>query len=282
MRKVIAHLSDLHFGRVDPATVEPILEAVRDLKPDVVAISGDLTQRARRQEFEDARRFLARLPEPRIVVPGNHDVPLHNPWSRFISGLALYREYISSDAEPIYVDEAIAVVGVNTARALTWKGGRINRTQIERVRARFCEIPAGVVRAVVVHHPLDLPEAWGRTDRARRARRAFREWADCGIDLILAGHIHRAFTGAGRRHHEIDGEGLAGAETEVLRIGDHRAVVVQAGTAISTRGRGEPNSFNTIEIGDTAIAIAQHTWDGVSHRFHVSERREFSRALTRF
>jgi len=207
-------------------------------------------------------------------VPGNHDVPLHNPWSRFMSGLSLYREYISSDAEPIYADEAIAVVGVNTARALTWKGGRINRTQIERVRARFCEMPAGVIRAVVVHHPLDLPEAWGKTDRARRARRAFREWADCGIDLILAGHIHRAFTGTGHRHH-----GFAGAETEVLRIGDHRAIVVQAGTAISTRGRGEPNSFNTIELSNAAIAVAHHTWDAPSSRFHVSGRREFPRAI---
>src|ERR1700756_4010731 len=142
MRKVIAHLSDLYFGRIDPATVEPILEAVRNLKPDVVAISGDLTQRARRQEFADARRFLEKLPEPRVVVPGNHDVPLHNPYSRFVSGLSLYREYISNEPEPIYVGEGIAVAGVNTARALTWKGGRINRTQIERVRARFCAIPA--------------------------------------------------------------------------------------------------------------------------------------------
>jgi 3',5'-cyclic AMP phosphodiesterase CpdA len=266
MRKVIAHLSDLHFGRIDPATVEPIIEAVRNLRPDVVAISGDFTQRARPREFMDARRFLERLPEPRVVVPGNHDVPLHNPYSRFISGLALYRAYISSDLEPAYVDEAIAVAGVNTARALTWKGGRINRAQIERVRASFCALPASVMRAVVVHHPLDLPEEWGRTGQARRARRAFREWAGCGIDVILAGHIHRAF---------------AGGEAEMLRIGDHGAVVVQAGTATSTRGRGEPNSFNTIEVSEEIILVVQHTWDPHSSTFQVSQRREFSRALTR-
>jgi 3',5'-cyclic AMP phosphodiesterase CpdA len=266
MRKVIAHLSDLHFGRIDPATVEPILDAVRNLRPDVVAISGDLTQRARRQEFADARRFLERLPAPRVVVPGNHDVPLHNPYSRFISGLSLYREYISSDLEPVYLDEAIAVAGVNTARSLTWKGGRINRTQIERVRAKFCAVSASVMRAVVVHHPLDLPEAWGRMDRAKRARRAFREWAECGIDLILAGHIHRAF---------------AGGEAEVLRIGAHRAIVVQAGTAISTRGRGEPNSFNTIEVSEAAMSVERYTWDAQSGEFHISERRQFSRPIGR-
>jgi len=276
MRKVIAHLSDLHFGRVDPATVQPILEAVRNLNPDVVAISGDLTQRARPQEFAEARRFLEMLPEPRVVVPGNHDVPLHNPYSRFISGLSLYREYISSDLEPVYSDEAIAVAGVNTARALTWKGGRINRIQIERVRARFCAMPTAVIRTVVVHHPLDLPEAWGRADRARRARRAFREWADCGIDLILAGHIHRAFAGAGHSHH-----GFTAGEAEVLRIGAHRAIVVQAGTAISTRGRGEPNSFNTIEVSEAAVTVARHSWDAQTGQFRVSERREFPRAVTR-
>jgi 3',5'-cyclic AMP phosphodiesterase CpdA len=274
MRRVIAHLSDLHFGRVDQAVVEPILDAVRSLKPDLVAISGDLTQRARRQEFEDARRFLERLPEPRVVVPGNHDVPLRNPYSRFISGFSRYREYISSDLEPIYVDEAIAVAGVNTARALTWKGGRINHTQIEWVRTRFCAIPASVVRVVVVHHPLDLPEAWGKADRAKRSRRAFREWAECGVDLILAGHIHRAFAGAGHRH-----EGFAGGETEMLRIGAHRAIVVQAGTAISTRGRGEPNSFNTVEVSATAISVERHVWNTQSGKFHISERREFARSL---
>lgn len=266
MKKVIAHLSDLHFGRIDPATVEPIIEAVRSLRPDVVAISGDLTQRARREEFEEARRFLDRLPEPRVVVPGNHDVPLHNPYSRFVSGLARYREYISSDLEPAYADEAIAVAGVNTARALTWKGGRINRTQIERVRARFCGMPANVIRAVVVHHPLDLPEEWGRSGRPARARRALREWAGCGIDMILAGHIHRAF---------------AGGEAEMLRIGDHGAIVVQAGTAISTRGRGEPNSFNTIEVSEAAISVARHSWNAEASEFRVSQRREFSRAMTR-
>ncbi len=266
MSKVIAHLSDLHFGRVDPATVEPVIEAVRNLRPDVVAISGDLTQRARRREFEEARRFLERLPEPRVVVPGNHDVPLHNPYSRFVSGLALFREYISSDVEPLYADEAIAVAGVNTARALTWKGGRINRAQIERVRASFCGLPADVIRMVVVHHPLDLPEAWGRSGQARRARRAFREWAGCGIDVILAGHIHRAF---------------AGGEAEMLRIGDHGAIVVQAGTAISTRGRGEPNSFNTIEVGEAAISVVRHTWDSQAGQFRISQRHEFARSLVR-
>jgi len=115
-----------------------------------------------------------------------------------------------------------------------------------------------------------------RADRARRARRAFREWADCGIDLILAGHIHRAFAGAGHSHH-----GSTEGEAEVLRIGAHRAIVVQAGTAISTRGRGEPNSFNTVEVSEAAITVARYSWDAQTGQFRVSDRREFPRAITR-
>jgi 3',5'-cyclic AMP phosphodiesterase CpdA len=266
MRRMIAHLSDLHFGRVDPAIVEPIVAAVKRLRPDLVAISGDLTQRARRVEFEQARQFVDRLPQPRIVVPGNHDVPLHNPWSRFVSGMSLFREYISKELESSYVDEAIAVAGVNTARALTWKGGRINRTQIERVRLHFCGAAASVLRIVVAHHPLDLPEAWRRRDRAWRARRAFREWAGCGVDMVLAGHIHLAF---------------AGSEAELLRLGNHGAIVVQAGTAISTRGRGEPNSFNAIEVRENAISVERHTWDASAKMFRVSHTHDFARSLTR-
>lgn len=262
MKRVIAHLSDLHFGRVDPAIVDPIVRAVRELAPDLVAISGDLTQRARRGEFEEARGFLERLPEPRIVVPGNHDVSLRNPYSRFVSKWSLYREYISADLEPVFADDAIAVLGLNTARALSWKGGRINPEQIERVRARFCQMRPEVLKVLVVHHPLDLPQAWGRKDRAWRARRAFEAWVDCGVDLVLAGHHHISF---------------AGAQAEALRIGDHNAVIVQAGTATSTRGRGEPNSFNSIEVSESAIRVARHSWDADGCMFRVSRRDDFTR-----
>jgi len=263
MRRIIAHLSDLHFGRVDPATLDPLIEAVQALEPDVVAISGDLTQRARRAEFEEAKRFLAHLPQPLVVVPGNHDVPLRNPYSRFVSKWSRYREYIGDELEPSYVDEAIAVIGVNTARALTWKGGRINGRQIERVRERLCEIGPAKLKALVVHHPLDLPIEWKRQDRAWRARRAFEAWAGCGVDLILAGHMHVAF---------------AGAEAALLSIGGHRAVVVQAGTAISTRGRGEPNSFNSIETDSASIRVARHSWDEEASIFRTTHESEFERS----
>jgi 3',5'-cyclic AMP phosphodiesterase CpdA len=260
---MIVHLSDLHFGRVDPAIVEPIIRAVHELRPDVVAVSGDLTQRARRAEFEEARRFLHRLPPHRIVVPGNHDVPLKNPYSRFVSKWARFREYISDEMEPAYQNDAIAIVGVNTARALTWKGGRINPRQIERVRATLCEQPRGVFKIVVVHHPLDLPQSWAGRDRAWRARRAFESWADCGVHMILAGHHHVSF---------------AGVDAEPMRIGAHGAIVVQAGTATSTRGRGEPNSFNSIEVTGSMVRVLRYSWDSRAANFRLAAEQDFARA----
>ena len=122
--RTLVHLSDIHFGRVDAAIVEPLISLIGKIKPDVVAVSGDLTQRARSEQFKEARAFLDRLPQPQIVVPGNHDVPLYNIFARFLQPLDKYRRFITEDLSPFYGDEEIAGLAVNTARSLTFKGGR--------------------------------------------------------------------------------------------------------------------------------------------------------------
>lgn len=262
MNRVIVHLSDLHFGRVDPAILDPLVQSITDLHADVTAVSGDLTQRARRVEFEQARDFLNRLPGPRIVVPGNHDVPLYNPYRRFVSKWSRFREYINPETEQLWIDEAIAVVGVNTGRALTWKGGRINAVQIESVRRSLCSAPATALKVVVVHHPLDIPRTWAADNQARRAALALEGWAECGVDLILAGHVHRA---------------LAEREERLLRVGKHRAVIVQAGTATSTRGRGELNSYNAIYVEPALMRVVRQTWNRAKSRFEATHENEFAR-----
>src|SRR5215208_2632872 len=129
MRKIL-HLSDLHFGRINPVLIDPLMRTVHELEPDLVAISGDLTQRARSYQFQQARSFLDALPKPQRVVPGNHDIPLHNLFARFVERLTKYKRYITDDLQPVYEDEELVIIGVNTARSSVFKGGRINISQV--------------------------------------------------------------------------------------------------------------------------------------------------------
>jgi 3',5'-cyclic AMP phosphodiesterase CpdA len=261
VKRTVVHLSDLHFGKVDPATLDPLVAAIGEIGPDLVAVSGDLTQRARRVEFQQAREFLDRLPGQLIVVPGNHDVPaIGNPYLRFFSDWGRFRKYIHPEIEQDYVDEGIAVIGINTARALAWKGGRINVRQMETVRQFFHRAARTAVKILVVHHPLDIPHVWPGVS-AMRARAALRHWEDSGMDVILAGHEHRAFAGGAER----------------LQIGNHEAIIVQAGTATSTRVRGEANSFNVIRTGLHEIHVDRLTWDEGKGQFVATHAEGFKR-----
>jgi len=245
--RTIVHLSDLHFGRVDHAVLGPLRAKVHGLAPHLVVVSGDLTQRARPHEFRAARSFLDALPQPRLVVPGNHDVPLYNVFQRFFQPLAKYRRFIAAELEPWYVDEAMAVVGVNTARSNVFKGGRINEAQIERVRGLICDLPGHVTKIVVTHHPFDLPPGHAPRQLVGRARKAMQMFARCGADILLAGHLHESHASDTRLRYKIDG---------------FAALVVQAGTATSTRGRGEANSFNVLRIAHPQVRIERYTWNG--------------------
>ena len=133
--RTIIHLSDLHFGRVDQTLLGPLRDLIHSIAPNVVVISGDLTQRAKSEQFEEARAFLDTLPGPQIVVPGNHDISLYNVFRRFVKPLARYKRYITDELEPVFIDDEIAVVGVNTARSLTIKDGRIKRGDLVLMEA---------------------------------------------------------------------------------------------------------------------------------------------------
>ena len=154
--RTIVHLSDLHFGRLDPELPSTLQRAVVEAAPDLVVVSGDLTQRARRSEFKAAARFLEGLPAPQLTVPGNHDVPLYNLLQRWLSPLGRYQRYITNDLAPFYEDAEIAALGVNTARAMTFKDGRINRLQIEAGMQRLARCGKDAIRIVVTHQGRSL------------------------------------------------------------------------------------------------------------------------------
>jgi 3',5'-cyclic AMP phosphodiesterase CpdA len=259
--RALVHLSDLHFGSVRAALIEPLIETVRRIQPSLIAISGDLTQRARPQQFRDARSFLDRLAAPRIVVPGNHDVPLYNFLARF-RGLAGYRRYLARDLEPFYRDGELAVLGVNTARALAFKGGRINNRQVMRAAALLADQPEAVTKIIVSHHPFDLPETYRRKALVGRAQMAVKRLNDCRVDLYLAGHFH-----------------IGGAAPTAFRVpvNGFSSVIVQAGTALSDRTRGEPNAFNVIRIDPPRLSLERFEWAAARAAFIVAETLYFQR-----
>lgn len=260
--RTLIHLSDLHFGRVDQALLGPLRDLVHSIAPDVVVVSGDLTQRARAEEFEEARAFLDTLPGPQIVVPGNHDISLYNVFRRFAKPLDRFKRYITDDLGPVYVDEEIAVVGVNTARSLTIKDGRVNREQVAGIRTQLGGLDPKITRVVVTHHPFDLPASFEERDLINRAPMAMEVFAECGVDVLLAGHMHVSHAASTASRYQIDA---------------YAALVVQAGTATSTRGRGEVNSFNLLRVEHERVEIDRYGWDALTNTFRVVVTEKFLR-----
>jgi 3',5'-cyclic AMP phosphodiesterase CpdA len=258
--RTIVHLSDIHFGRVDPHLVPVLLEAIRGISPDLVAISGDLTQRARRSQFLRARAFLDALCRPALVVPGNHDVPLFNVAARFFDPLGGYRRYIARDLEPSYADEEMTVVGLNSARAFGFSGaGRLNEAQVARAASRLQSAGEAAIKIVVTHHPFDVPDGHDRHHLIGRSAMAMARLAAVGADLLLAGHLHVSHVGRTAERYQIAG---------------HSALVVQAGT-LSTRHRGETNAFNVLRLDRPEIEIERRTWDSERGKFLAAWNQTF-------
>jgi 3',5'-cyclic AMP phosphodiesterase CpdA len=247
--KSIAHISDLHFGVENRAVADCLLRELTALAPSLVVVSGDLTQRARRKEFEAAAAFLESVSFPKIVVPGNHDIPLYDVARRFISPLKRYQSYISNELNPWFADEEIAVLGLNTARSLTWKSGRISRPQIELIRERFCRLPERQYRILVTHHPFIPPpgEPEAGIDLVGGARDALLVLDECQVDLLLAGHLHHGYTGEVRSFYPATRRSM---------------IVAQAGTAISRRLREQPTAYNQITIDGDQLRISMRAWKG--------------------
>jgi 3',5'-cyclic AMP phosphodiesterase CpdA len=258
----IVHLSDLHFGRVDPRLVDPLVRTIETIGPDLVAVSGDLTQRARGGQFREARRFLDRLPCPLLVVPGNHDVPLFNVAARVLDPYGGYRRHIQEELEPAFENAQMIAVGLNSARAFPLHGGgRLNDAQVARAAARLKSAPVDAVRIVVTHHPFDLPDTHGDEHLVGRSGMAMEQLASAGADVFLAGHLHVSHVGHSAQRYQIAG---------------HSALVVQAGT-LSMRRRGEPNTLNVLRVASTQIEIERYSWDDAALSFQVTWNGAFRR-----
>lgn len=272
--KLLAHISDVHFGREDPSLVTGLLLALHEARPDVIVVSGDLTQRARKSQFRSARAFLHDLPDvPRLVVPGNHDVSATNLYDRLARPLKRYRRYIESDLSPFLDAPDYAISGINTVRLLARKDGRINRSQVECACGQLARARPDAVRIVVTHHPMDLPMEDRKHALVARSRMAMRAFSAAGVDLFLSGHLHAGQTVVTSTRYGV----LAAPEQPHTA-----AIVAQAGTAVSTRTRGEANAWNLIHLNGRAsgatMMIEQRVWNLEAKHFAEGVSSTFIRA----
>jgi 3',5'-cyclic AMP phosphodiesterase CpdA len=257
----IVHLSDLHFGWHNPAIAAGLAEEVAGQSPDIIVVSGDFTQIGSPAEFAMAGDFLRTLSAPVFAVPGNHDVPTVNLYMRFVHPFARYRRHIAGDIEPLLETNSVVLAGINTARrmklGLNWAEGAISREQLKRLKRRFAAANPDATRIVVAHHPLLQPEVAVSMKTVKRADLALATFRELGVRLVLSGHFHLSYV---RRHNP--GEIASDIPPGPRQAAAGEIVVVQASTAISTRLRQHPNSYNVIELDAETISIFVREWDG--------------------
>lgn len=247
----LLQISDPHFGTERPRVAAALTAFARQLAPDVVVLSGDITQRARRAQFASARAFVAALGPARLLaIPGNHDIPLFDVFTRVLDPYREHRRAFGGDLEPELDSADLLAICVNTTRAYRHKHGEISAAQIERVAQRLHAAKPAQLRIVVVHQPIGVERAEDAHNVLRGAEPAVRQWSAAGADLILGGHIHLPYVLA---LHEQ----LRGLPRSVW--------AVQAGTAVSARIRHEAdNSVNVVRY-DARHAAQRHAtierWD---------------------
>ena len=274
MRQIL-HISDVHFGPPHRQQVsDGVHELARRQRPDLVVISGDLTQRAKPEQFREARAFVDRFEVPTLTVPGNHDVPMYRVWERALAPFGAYRKHFATELEPTFEDDELVVIGVNSAFNWTVKDGRVTGARLRRLRQRLDGSTSGEptpdgsklerTKIVVAHHPMVPPPRFDTQRVLVGAPAVVDLLAEHDIELVLSGHLHQAWIGS----------------TEAYYPSGRRPVLLaHSGTSTSSRGRGcerERNTCNWIRLSDREIEISHLAWDG-DGRFNVASRHCFPR-----
>ena len=259
---IVLHLSDTHFGTENSVVSTALLNLAQEVQPDVAILSGDVTQRARRGQFAAARHFLNALAAPvKLVIPGNHDIPLFNLAARLFNPYGNYRRELGQELEPQFSNKDVLVIGVNTTRPRRHKDGEVSAQQIERVSQQLQRAQAHQLRIVAVHQPVFVERESDRENLLHGHVEAVKAWAEAGADLILSGHIHLAY--------------VRNLNKQVYNLPRH-VWTVSAGTAISKRVReGQPNSVNLIHYDPVNLPhvckVDQMDFDATTSRFVIAK-----------
>jgi 3',5'-cyclic AMP phosphodiesterase CpdA len=267
--RTIFHISDVHFGPPHlPRVSQGVLEFIERHRPDFVVVSGDLTQRARPEQFKEARAFVDRIEAmriPTLTVPGNHDVPLYRVWERIFNPYGCYRKYFSPEMEPVWRDDEMLIAGVNTAFGWTLKDGRITLRKLLELGELFEKTPETVFKVVVAHHHLIPPPNFGSQRVAGNAYEAIDLFSRVGVDLILSGHQHQTYIGNSE---------------EFYPQGRPPVVILHSGTTTSNRGRGgerEANSCNWIRVDQDSMVVSHYRWHRSLEAFAEHSRHWYPR-----
>lgn len=241
----LAHISDLRFGKVDSKLVLTLAEELDGFNPDLIVVTGDVTEHARVGEFEAARGFLDSLPFPRLVVPGNHDIaPLTRPVTRLLDPYGHYRRYFPYDLNSMFGDDEILVLGLNTVHPLRHREGTVSSDQIGWIESLVNHHPDRFA-VLAAHHPIVHVEGGGADPRLRHCMDLVRTLERVGIKMLLTGYLRTAYTGP-----LVRGYGIA-----------HTMLVAQASTATST-ARGHRVAYNRILVENQNVLIDVRAWNG--------------------
>ena len=266
----ILHISDLHFGPLFlPVVAEVLMETIQSLNPDAMVVSGDLTQRAKRYQFKEARQFLDRMGDlPMLVIPGNHDVPLWRIFERLFKPHALYCEIITPDLNPVLRVGNVVLVGLDsTAPRHSISNGRIYPHQLRHCEETFAAVPKDMTRIVVAHHHFAPGHDRVFDIAMPGARRAIDCFVEQKVEMILGGHLHRSYIGSSLDffpgHHR-----------------DRGVIIVQCGTTTSSRGKGrerDENTFNLIEAGSQTLTVTHYLYLEEAGKFVPFSKHIFPR-----
>jgi 3',5'-cyclic AMP phosphodiesterase CpdA len=258
----LVHCSDLHFGTTLPELTSLLIATINGLKPDLVVVSGDFTQTAIRDEFEESRNFLRRLEFPWFSIPGNHDISRYNLVERFSDPYKKYRRYINENIQPVLHANGVCIAGLNTARRIVphwnWAHGAVSGRQLSWLKEQY-EAQPKAYRICVMHHPL-----WSVTEAKLQTivfggKEALQALNDMKVDLVLSGHVHHAAMQAVRSDDK------------------NKTVFLSASTALSSRLRGQKNGFNVVDIYPDRLCVEMRgyvdkTFDKIESYEHLMAR----------
>jgi 3',5'-cyclic AMP phosphodiesterase CpdA len=263
----ILQISDTHFGTEQPEVLAALEAHVREHPAELLILSGDITQRARCSQFAAAQDYVQRLQaagiDHRLVIPGNHDIPLYNLGKRFLAPYRNYRQHFGNDLEPSYEDDHVLVIGLNTTDPRRHKDGLISHRQVEMVCRRLQRCAPDKLRMVVAHQPFGAMQLSDLSNLQHGAAAALARWAEAGLDLVMGGHIHLPYVLPLSRQYPS-------LQREIW--------TVQAGTTLSSRLRGtSPNSFNRLSYQPDSDKRAEvQRWDYLNGRFVAAATFELS------